>query len=147
METDQDESDARDTQKQMLKQIVALPATLYFPSEIVLQLNEACAKLGYTPEELVVEALKGQIQRWDEFFQYVSTPPASSEDFIWPEDPLFCLACVSTVHFINTFRRCFNNPMAFAQLKAAAPPEWSFASFEELDEPDPGDWWKAMPDA
>ncbi len=145
MQTDQDESGSCDTQKGMLEQIVALPATLYFPSDIVLQLNEACVVLGYTPEELVVEALKGQVERWDEFFQYVSTPPARPADLIWPTDPLFCLACVATVHFINTFRQCFRDPVAFAQLKAEAPIEWSFASLEELDEPDPADWWKAMP--
>ena len=74
---------------------------------------------GYTPKELVVEALE-QIDQWDEFFHYVDTPPVTPDDFIWPTDPLFCLACVTTVHFINSFRQCFHHPLAFAQLKRIA---------------------------
>ena len=60
MEIDPDESDSRVAQKRMLEQIVAIPATLYFPTSIVVELNEICEILGYTPEQLVIQALKGQ---------------------------------------------------------------------------------------
>jgi hypothetical protein len=45
----------------MLEQIVAILATLYFPTSIVPELNEICKSLGYTPEQLVIEAFRGQI--------------------------------------------------------------------------------------
>jgi hypothetical protein len=61
METDPEEWDSRLTQKRMLTQIVAIPATLYFPTSIVAELNEICETLRYTPEQLVIEALRGQI--------------------------------------------------------------------------------------
>jgi hypothetical protein len=38
-------------QKRTLTQIVAIPATLYFPTSIVAELNEICERLGYTPEQ------------------------------------------------------------------------------------------------
>jgi hypothetical protein len=142
METDPSESDPRSAQKRMLEQIVVIPATFYFPACIVAELKEICEVLGYTAEQLVIEALKDQIDHWDEFYQYVNTPPEKPEDFVWPEDPLFCLACVATVHFINSFTRCFHNPVAFEQLEEHAPAEWSFRAFEEQDDLDPADWWK-----
>ena len=61
MEIDPEASDSRVDQKRMLRQIVAIPATLYFPTSIVDELNEICERLGYTPEQLVIEALKDQI--------------------------------------------------------------------------------------
>jgi hypothetical protein len=64
METDPGESDSRSAQKRALEQIVAIPATLYFPAGIVAQSNEMCETLGYTTEHLVVEALKDQIGGW-----------------------------------------------------------------------------------
>ena len=65
MEIDPEASDSRVDQKRMLTQIVAIPATLYFPTSIVAELNEICKSLGYTPEQLVIEALKGQIDYWN----------------------------------------------------------------------------------
>jgi hypothetical protein len=47
-----------------------------------------CDESGYTPGQLIVKALKGQIYHWNRFYQYVTTPPENPEDFIWPEDPL-----------------------------------------------------------
>jgi hypothetical protein len=85
--------------RKKLEEIVAIPATLYFPASIVAQLNEICDQSGYTPGQLIVKALKGQIYHWDRFYQYVTTPPEKPEDFICPEDPLFCLAYATTVHF------------------------------------------------
>ena len=61
MQTDPEESDSRVAQKRMLEQIVAIPAILYLPSSIVAELNEICETLGYTPKQLVIEALRGQI--------------------------------------------------------------------------------------
>jgi hypothetical protein len=101
-----------------LEEIVAIPATLYFPAVIVVQLNEICEESGYTPGQLIIKALKGQIYHWDKFYQYVTTPPERPEDFIWPEDPLFCLACATTVHFIDSFTQSAYDPIAFALLNA-----------------------------
>jgi hypothetical protein len=123
--------------RKRLEEIVAIPTTLYFPAGIVAQLKEICEESGYTPGQLVVKALKGQIYHWDKFYQYVTTPPEKPEDFIWPEDPLFCLACASTVHFIDSFTQSVYDPIAFRQQKEHAPAEWSFSSFEEQDEVDP----------
>jgi hypothetical protein len=142
MQTDPEESDSRVAQKRMLEQIVAIPATLYFPTSIVAELNEICENLRYTPEQLVVEALKGQIDYWNEFYDHVMTLPVEPEDFVWHKDPVFCLACVTTVHIINSFTRCFHDPVAFAQLKEEAPSEWSFGSLGEDEEIDDADWWK-----
>jgi hypothetical protein len=80
METDPEQSDSRVAQKRMLEQIVAIPATLYFPTSIVDELNEICERLGYTPEQLVIEALKGQIDYWNEFYEHVMTLPVEPED-------------------------------------------------------------------
>ena len=63
MQSDPEESDSRVGQKRMLEQIVAIPATLYLPTTIVPELNEICQSLRYTPEQLVIEVLKGQIER------------------------------------------------------------------------------------
>ena len=97
---------------------------LYFPTSIVAELNEICKSLGYTPEQLVIEALKGQIDYWNDFYDHVMTLPVEPEDFVWHRDPVFCLACVTTVHIINSFTRCSHDPVAFAQLKEEAPSEW-----------------------
>ena len=105
-------------------------------------MNEICERLGYTPEQLVIEALKGQIDYWNEFYEHVMTLPVEPEDLVWPKDPVFCLACVTTVHIINNFARCSHDPVAFAQLKADAPTEWSFSSLEEDEGTDDADWWK-----
>jgi len=142
MEIDPEASDSRVDQKRMLTQIVAIPATLYFPTSIVAELNEICKSLGYTPEQLVIEALKGQIAYWNDFYDHVMTLPVEPEDFVWHRDPVFCLACVTTVHIINSFTRCSHDPVAFAQLKADAPSEWSFSSLKEDEETDDADWWK-----
>ncbi len=134
MEIRASESDSFEAHRRMLEQIVALPATLFFPTKIVAQLHEICRMLGYTPAELVVKALKDQLNCWDKFYRDVNAPPEKPEDFTWPDDPLSCLASAATIHFINSFRRCIHNAVAFAQLKENAPAEWSFRSFEERDE-------------
>jgi hypothetical protein len=141
MEIDPGESN-RNAQKRLLEEIVATPAILFFPASTVVELNEICQALGYTPEQLLVEALKRQIGYWEEFYAYVRTAPENLEDFIWPEDPIFCLACVAAVHFIKSFTLCAHDPIAFAELKERAPAEWSFCSLEEKDQIDPADWWK-----
>jgi len=133
MQTDPEEG-SRVDQKRMLEQIVAIPATLYFPTSIVAELNKICQSLGYTPKQLVIEALKGQIDGWNEFYEHVMTLPIDPGDFVWPKDPVFCLACATTVHIINSFTRCSRHPIALAQLKEHAPSEWSFRSLEEEEE-------------
>ena len=105
-------------------------------------LNEICESLGYTPEQLVIEALRGQIDCWNEFYDYVMTWSVKPGDLVWPKDPVFCLACVTTVHIIDSFTRCSHDPVAFAQLKDHAPSEWSFSSLGEEEEIDDADWWK-----
>ena len=106
MKIDPEASDSRVAQKRLLEQIVATPATLYLPTGIVAELNEICEGLGYTPGQLVVEALKGQIDYWNEFYDHVMTLPVEPEDLVWPKDPVFCLACVTLVHIITSFARC-----------------------------------------
>jgi hypothetical protein len=138
MQTDPEESNSRVARKKMLEQIDTIPATLYLPSSIVAELNEICETLGYTPKQLVIEALRGQI----EFYEYATTLPVEPQDLGWPEDPVFCLACVTTAHIISNFARCSHDPVAFAQLKADAPTEWSFSSLEDGEEIDEADWWK-----
>ena len=56
--------------RKKLEEIVVIPATLYFPSAIVAQLNEICDQSGYTPGQLVVRALKSQIYHWERFYLY-----------------------------------------------------------------------------
>ena len=123
----------------MLEHIVAIPAILYLPSSTVAELNEICETLGYTPEQLVIEALRGQIDYWNEFYEYVMTLPEEPEDLVWPKDPVFFLGCVTILHIINNFNRCSHDPVAFPQLKANAPTEWSFRSLEEGEEIDEAD--------
>ena len=118
VEIDPEASDSRVNQKRMLTQIVAIPATLYFPTCIVEELNEICERLGYTPEQLVIEALKGQIDYWNEFYEHVMTLPVEPEDLVWPKDPVFCLACVTTVHIIDSFTRCSHDPAPLAPIDA-----------------------------
>src|ERR1700686_631756 len=88
MRTDPEESNSLVAQKRMLEQIVAIPATLYLPSSIVAELNEICETLGYTPKQLVIEALRGQIDFWNEFYEYATTLPVEPQDLGWPEDPV-----------------------------------------------------------
>jgi hypothetical protein len=142
MQTDPEESNSGVARKRMLEQIIAIPATLYFPTSIATELNELCESLGYTPEQLVIEALKGQIDCWNEFYDHVMTLSVEPEDLVRLKDPVFCLACVATVHIIDSFTRCSHDPVAFAQLKDHAPSEWSFSSLEEDEEIDDADWWK-----
>ena len=142
MQTDPEESDSRVAQRRMLEQIVAIPAILYLPSSIVAELNEICETLGYTPEQLVIEALRGQIDYWNEFYKCVITLPVRPQDIVWPKDPVLCLACVTTLHIIKNFTRCSQDSVAFAQLKADSPTKWSFGSLEEGEEIDVADWWK-----
>jgi hypothetical protein len=103
-----------------------------------------CENLGYTSEKLAWEPLKGR---------------SIMERFLRPRDDFAgrtggsCLAersCVlfsvlTTVHIINNFARCSHDPVAFAQLRADAPTEWSFSSLEEGKEMDAADWWKTFP--
>jgi hypothetical protein len=103
------------------------------------------ARRAGTPlANLSLELSKGQIYHWDRFYQDVTTPPEKPEAFSWPEDPMFCLACATTVSFLQSFTRSVYDPIAFKQQKEHAPAEWSYSSFEEPDEDDPADWSKTL---
>jgi hypothetical protein len=67
-------------------------------------------------------------------------PPGKSE--LWPDDPLYALACVAMLHFARVLIKMVDEPEAFEELKKPAPAEWSFSSVQ--DEPDPAGWWKSM---
>jgi hypothetical protein len=101
MKIDPEASDSRGSQQRLLEQIVATPATVYLPTGIVAELNEICESLGCTPGQLVIEALKGQIDHWNDFYEHVMTLPAEPENLVLPKDPVFCLACVTTIHIIK----------------------------------------------
>jgi hypothetical protein len=73
------------------------------------------------------------------------TLPVEPEDLVWPKDPVFCLACVTTIHIISSFTRCSDDSVAFAQFKEEAPSEWSFSSLKEDEQIDDTDWWKTFP--
>jgi hypothetical protein len=141
MEIDPNEPTSSMTPKEKLEQILAIPATLYMPAAIVDRLKQISAAYGYSPWQLIVYALKLQIDHWEEFYRYVTTPKKEVDDFVWLDDPLFCLACATTAHFINSSSQCSQDPEAIQRLKEDAPAEWSFSSLEEIHE-DPADWWK-----
>jgi hypothetical protein len=50
--------------------------------------------------------------------------------------------CLLTRSLSKGLVRCSHDPIAFAQLKADAPSEWSFSSLGEGEEIDAADWWK-----
>ena len=53
--------------RKKLEEIVAMPATLYFPTGIVAQLNEFARRAGTPLANLSLELSKGQIYHWDEW--------------------------------------------------------------------------------
>jgi hypothetical protein len=106
-------------------------------------LKELCEYNEYTPGRLMAGAFKAQEARWEEFVEEVMTPLKPGESEAWPEDPLYCLVCVATLHFVRTFIKLCEDPDALDQLKKDAPADWSFGSIEELGEFDQADWWKA----
>ena len=83
--------------------IVAIPAVLYFPHEVVEQLNELCRARGLTAEQLMAEAIKAQRPRFDQFIEDVMAPRKPGEPPTWPKDPLYCLACGTMRHFARNF--------------------------------------------
>jgi hypothetical protein len=125
-------------------QIIHIPGVLYFPPKVLGQLKEFCEYNECTPGELVVGALKLQLPRWDDFYEFVMTPLKPGEPEVWPEDPMFALACVAFLHFARLFIKMMEDPDAIdatlEQLKRDAPADWSFRSPESKD--DQADWWK-----
>jgi hypothetical protein len=129
--------------KKMAGEFLKIPATLYFPPEVLMKLNELCELNQLAPIQLIAQAFERQFPRWDEFYEFVTTPLEPGEPEIWPEDPMYALACVAFLHFIRTFSKMFGDPpIALEQLQREAPAQWSFRSIEDLDEPDQADWWK-----
>jgi len=117
-------------------QDVAAPAVLYFPPEVLDQLNELCELKAVSPGQLISEALKSQDERHEQFLKEVTTPLKPDEIEILPEDPLYILACVVTIHLFRTLHKRLQDPAAFEEVKKNAPVEWSFASIEDQDEVD-----------
>jgi hypothetical protein len=122
--------------------ITAIPAVLYFPHEVVDQLNEICRVRGLTPGQLMAEVLKAQRPRFDQFVEDVMKPRKPGEPTAWPKDPLYCLACGTMRHFARNFMLLQEDPVAFEQMRKDAPVDWSFRSLEELEADEPADWWK-----
>ena len=121
-------------------QIVRIPAVLYFPPEVLGQLNDLCQLRELSPRQLIAEAFESQIAGWDQFCEEVMTPLKPGESESWPEDPLYALACVTPLHLMSTFVKMMEDPIGFEQLKKDAPADWSFRSPEQ--DADPADWWK-----
>jgi hypothetical protein len=131
-------------QEPAFQEITRIPATLYFPPDVLGQLNELCELRRLSPGRLIAEAFKSQYARWDEFCEEIMTPLAPGEREVWSEDPLYALACVAMLHFVRTFIKMVDDPDAFEEFKKSAPAEWPFSSVEEQNEPDEADWWKSM---
>jgi hypothetical protein len=129
-------------QGKILTGIVGIPAVLYFPHEVVEQLNELCRARQLKPVQLMAEVLKAQRPRFDQFIKDVLTTRKPGEPPTWPKDPLYCLACGTMRHFARNFLLLKDDPVAFEQMRKDAPADWSFGSIEELDDDDPADWWK-----
>jgi hypothetical protein len=106
---------------------------LYFPPEVLKQLNEFCTVRRLTPSQLMAEAFKRQDASVDQFVEEVVTPLKPDDPFIWPKDPLRCLVCATMRHFIWTFAKAVEDPIGFAQMKKDAPREWSFGAIEPAD--------------
>ena len=124
-----------------------IPGVLYFPRKIVKDLEEIREYNEYTYGQLVAWALKLQLPRWNKFYKFVMTPLKPGEPKVWPEDPMFALACVAFVHWIRTFNKMMEDPDAIGatieQLKKDAPADWSFRALEELDDDDQAGSWKS----
>src|SRR5580693_5263955 len=108
--------------RKKLEEIVAMPATLYFPTGIVAQLNEICEESGYTPGQLVVRALKGQIYHWDRFYQYVTTPPEKPEDSAGQRIPCSAWLVLQLSIFYRVSREAFTTPLLSSNKKSTRRP-------------------------
>jgi hypothetical protein len=80
-------------QDKLLGQITAIPTVLYFPREVLGQLNELRNLRQLTVRQLMMEAMKSQQTRFDQLIHEVMTPLKPGESTAWPEDPLYCLVC------------------------------------------------------
>jgi hypothetical protein len=139
-------TDPDDEKKPGYRQLVdglSTPAVLYFPFDVLGQLNELCELHRLTPAQLIIEAIKSQDARLEEFIEEVMTPLEPGEPEIWPEDPLKSLASVLLIHLFRVLHQKLNDPAGFAEFKKNAPSQWSFSSLEQPDaDPEPADWWK-----
>jgi hypothetical protein len=114
--------------RKKLEKIVVIPATLYFPSAIVAQLNEICDQSGFTPGQLVVRALKGARSRR---ISAGRRTPFSA----WRVSQLSI--------FYRVSRGAFTTPLLSSNKKSTRRPN-GLSVFEEPDEADPADWWKTL---
>jgi hypothetical protein len=98
---------------------------LYFPPELLEDLHKFLEYNECTPGQFVIGALKMQLPRWKKVYKFVMTPLKLGEAEVWPEDPMFALACVVVVHCMRTFNKMMKAPDAIdatlEQLKKDAP--------------------------
>jgi hypothetical protein len=134
-----DQPDFRDVLKTKIEEIAAIPATLYFPAFIVAQLNVICDEQRATPEQLVGEALANQIDRWNEFYQYVTTRLNSPQSrfFSAGGSPLLLSVCHSCPIHKQLQAKCSRSHRIRATEVACAA-QVVIQSFQGSD--DPADW-------
>jgi hypothetical protein len=128
--------------QQKLDAVTRTPAILYFPPEVLVRLNALCVELDCSPLELIREAFKPQRDRWEEFVEEVMTPIKPWETEVWPDDPMYTLACVTMTQIMRNLIRITEDPVGFEEQRKHAPPQWAFRSIEEQHEDDQADWWK-----
>ena len=119
--------------QQKLDAVTRTPAILYFPPEVLERLNALCVEFRCSPLELIMEAFKPQQDRWEEFVEEVMAPVKSWETKVWPEDPMFALACVSMNQIMRNLIRITEDPAGFEEQRKQAPSQWAFRSIEELE--------------
>ena len=59
---------------QIVTELTRIPAVLYFPADVLGQLNELCALRCLTPAQLIAEAFASQGARFEQFVQELLTP-------------------------------------------------------------------------
>jgi hypothetical protein len=130
--------------QQKLDAVTRTPAILYFPPEVLERLNALCVEFDCSPLELIMEALRPQRDRWEEFVEEIMTPIRPRETEVW-EDPMYALACVTMIQIMRNLIRITDDPAGFEEQRKHAPSQWAFRPIEEQHEHDQADWWK-LPD-
>lgn len=128
--------------QQKLDAVTRTPAILYFPPEVLERLNELCVEFDCSPLELIMEALKPQRDRWEEFVEEILIPIKPWETQIWPDDPMYALARATMTQIMRNLIRITDDPVGFEEQRKNAPTQWAFRSIKEQLEDDQADWWK-----
>ena len=132
-----------DSEQAKMAELAAVPAILAFPPEVYAQLIELCELRGWTPNRLVVEAVRSQRGRVSQLIEELE-PLEPGEIEIWPEDPLNALARVVALHAMRLFIKSFEDPAGYEEFKKQAPAEWSFRCLDgpRDDDDQPRTWWQ-----